>query len=325
MSRDRAAILIILSISLVITYNYFHFVERPDIDRRMQLHDSIIRGEARSPYRYRILVPMLTQGMTEALEKVTPLSYRKAWILAYIIYDFAAIFLFLTTLYIFLTKWHAQLPSLAGTLFCCAVLPLSLRDHYFQPWSLLESFLFCAAFLAAWKKNFVQLALITLAASLNRVSGIFVPLIYLASSMRAESIKGKIRELNLKILLRFLALAVVGAGSILLVRYLRGGGEHVYSASQLWDINTSFPYPVYAVLNVILFGGAWWIFFVAGMKEADRFILSLLPVALLYLIPVSIFGIWKEVRLLMPFYPLLISTGLYYFSRIFRSAGPVTE
>ncbi|MFO7915894.1 MAG: hypothetical protein R6U43_09425 [Candidatus Krumholzibacteriales bacterium] len=316
---EKLAVLIILSASLVISYNYFHFVERPNITERMVIHDSILEGEAPSPYRYRVLVPFATQGMTDFVRAVTPLSYRNSWILSYIIYDLAAIFLFISTLYFFLMEWHQRIYSLAGALFCCAVLPLSLRDHYFQPWSLIESWFFCAAFLAARKKNYYAILALTLAASLNRMSGLFIPLIYLASFLRFRDTENEGSGFDTLAAGKFLLLAAVSAGTILTLRYLMGWSENIHSIRYLWGLNRTFPYYIYAIINIVLFGGAWWFFFAAGIKYADRFTVSMFPVILLYLLPVAIFGIWKEVRLLLPVYPVLISTGLFYLRQKMKS------
>jgi len=44
--------------------------------------------------------------------------------------------------------------ALVGTLFVAATIPIALRDHYFQPWSLLEAGLFSAALLAILRKRY---------------------------------------------------------------------------------------------------------------------------------------------------------------------------
>lgn len=313
--KEKLAFLIILSVSLVITYNYFHFVERPNVTERMVIHDSIVEGDAPSPYRYRVLVPLVTQGLTDFFAAATSLSYRYSWILSYIIYDLSAIFLFLSTLYLFLMEWHRRIFSLAGVLFCCAVLPLSLRDHYFQPWSLIESWFFCAAFLAARKRSYYSILVLTLAASLNRMSGLFIPLIYLASSLRFPGGESEESKFDFHTAGRFLLLAVVSAGTILMLRYLMGWSKNIHSIRYLWDLNRTFPHYMYAIVNIALFGGAWWLFMAGGIKYADRFTVRMFPVLMIYILPVAIFGIWKEVRLLLPLYPILISTGLFYLSR----------
>jgi len=314
--KDKAILLIILSASLVITYNYFHFVEKPNITARMRIHDSIIEREAPAPYRYRVLVPLATQGLAGLFTEISPLGYRKSWILSYIIYDFAAISLFLASLYYFLREWHSRLYSLIGVLFCCAVLPLSLRDHYFQPWSLIESWFFCAAFLAAYRERYVVLLILTLAASLNRMSGLFIPLIYLAATVGVYSLRSIKDRITPGIVGRFILLLAVSVTSLLFLRFLLGWSGNIHSIGYLSELNRSFPYYAYAIINIILFGGAWWIFFSAGIKHSDLFSLNMLPVISIYIIPVLIFGIWKEVRLLMPIYPILLSIGLYRFEEI---------
>ena len=86
---------IILSVSSVLAYIYFRQVGSPYLAERIELHGQILRGTAESPYRYRVLVPFIAEGLTRALSAVLPGD--KAFLLAYALFDLVAIFLLLGT------------------------------------------------------------------------------------------------------------------------------------------------------------------------------------------------------------------------------------
>ena len=62
-----------------------------------------------------------------------------------------------------------------------------------------------------------------------------------------------------------------------------------------------------ATTNVALFAGVTgWGLAAAGWRHAPPFVRQQAWIAGLYLPIVAVFGVWYEVRLLMPLYPLLI-------------------
>jgi hypothetical protein len=308
------AMAVILSVSAVNTYNYVYFVERPKIDERLEVHRSILDGTAPSPYNYRVLVPAATELLARIISS-TGAPFRYAWISAYVIYDFICISLFLLTLYVFLVQWHPARSSLLGTIFCAAVLPVALRDHYYQPWSLLEAYLFCLAMLAAFRRRFTVMVVVTALASLNRVTGIFIPAIYLLGTLDPHRDGGYRSRSTYGVIARFAVLAVLSISIIAALRLVKGETGHISSLPSILRLNVSAEYLLRMMINVPLFAGAWWILAALGARLADPFTRRMLIFVPLYMAPVLLFGIWKEVRLLMPFYPILISLGLYYLER----------
>lgn len=303
---------LIASVGAVLTYNYHTFVEARYIEARLTLHYEILNGQALSPYNYRVLVPFITESFSKLLSNFEFISYKQSWLLAYILYDYLCITLFLFTLFLFLRQWHSFTMSLSGVMFCAALLPISLRDHYFQPWSLLEAGLFCAALLATLKKRYLLILGITIVASLNRITGLFVPFIYLLGTL---DMKATIEKINRKILsqfLKFIGLIVVSISIAILLRYIQGFSASIHTISEIWKMNTS-PYNLLvALFHITLFAGVVWIFALLGLRHADKFTRQEALLVPIYLVPVIIFGVWKEVRLLMPLYPIIISLGLFY-------------
>ena len=91
--RDWRILIITLSVSAVLAYTYFLNIENPNEEARLELHEQILAKTADSPYRYRVLVPFLTEGLSRVFNVLLP--HAQALKLAYLTYDFLAILMFL--------------------------------------------------------------------------------------------------------------------------------------------------------------------------------------------------------------------------------------
>jgi hypothetical protein len=132
---DLIALILILFVSAVVAYGYFSRVDKPNFEQRLELYNQIIAGTAPSPYRYRILVPFAGEALTKALSGV--LSVRASFLLSYAVYDLLAVSFLLVILFFWLRTWFKTEQALIGVLFVAGTLPIALRDHHFQPRSLL--------------------------------------------------------------------------------------------------------------------------------------------------------------------------------------------
>ena len=313
---ESLVLAIIVSIAAALTYNYFWFIELPGINARMLLHQSILDGTAEPPYNYRLLVPLLTESSANIISFVSGIPFKISFALSYIIYNIFSLSLFLFTLYVYLKEWHSKSLSIIGTLFCAALLPISLRDHYFQPWSLIEAWFFVMTMYATYKARFSWVVIITGLAVLNRTTGIFIPLIYLLGSVDFKALINHPQNSNIKsIAYKFTLLVSISLVLILIVRNIQEGGAHIHSLTWIFEHNITRFNLAMALINLSLFSGAWWVFSIFGFKHADRYTKQLLVFVPLYLVPIIIFGLWKEVRMLLPIYPIIISLGLFYISK----------
>jgi hypothetical protein len=305
------ALAMIFSVACVATYSHMRTVDQPNFEGRLELHRQIIDGTAVAPYRYRILVPFICEALTRLFSAVLPL--KQSFILAYALYDLAAILFFMLVLFAWLRVWFSRERALVGLLFVAGVISMALRDHYFQPWSLLDPGLFTAGLLAIYRKRWWILAALTLVATLNRETGIFLPVAFLFSNVNrggGERDHGAARVRKWPALLAgyvFIWVFVYGA-----IRVLRGATDHMYTLGEIWMHNTAKHNLVYTPVNLILFLGAFWAFAAMGYRHAPAFLRRITWVIVPYVIMVALFGMWREVRLLMPLYPILVALGLCY-------------
>jgi len=305
------ALLLVVSVAACITYNYVTQLEFPNAERRFGFHSQILEGTAASPYNYRVLVPWATEALTRAISATTPVSETSAWQFAYVAYDLVALSLFLYTLFVLLCRFHPPPLALAGVFFCAALLPISLRNHYYQPWSLIEAWFFCWALLLSHRGRFGILLALTAVAALNRWSAALIPVIYLLGALEPDWLRQRQFQRIGGVLWRFGALAAVAVATLFAVRRFQGAQDPIHTVQELWQHNTSAESLVVGTLHWLLFLGAGWGLALWGARRADPFLRRQLLFVPLYLLPVLLYGVWVEVRLLMPTYPLLVALLLY--------------
>jgi len=313
---------IVLSVSAVLAYIYFRQVGRPYLAERLELHDQILRGTAESPYRYRVLVPFVGEALTRALGAVLPGD--RAFLLAYALYDLAAIFFLLGVLYRYLRAWFSNEQALVGVLFAAATMPMALRDHYFQPWSILEAGLFAAGLLCVRDKRYRLLALVVALASLNRETAVFIPLAFLCAFVGAKGEDGANRPSGAKAALLFGGYVAIWAAIFFGLRAFLGDAPRVVTVEELLARNTNAAAIFRSVMRVALIFGAFWIFAVAGFRRAPGFVQRTALLAPPYLAVIALWGVWHEVRLLMPLYAIVIPLGLSFLYRE-RAASPRSD
>ena len=304
----------IVSVASVAAYAYMRQVDLPHYEQRLELHKQMVAGTAEAPYRYRILVPFATEAVMRVLSVALPLKY--SFKLTYAIFDAAAILFLLMILFAWFRIWFPRDRALIGLLFVAAVMHMAFQDHYYQPWSLLEPGLFAAGLLAIFRKRYWLIAVITAVATLNRETAVFIPLAFLFSNVDLGGGAPGGRFADGKKWLRpcvayFLVWAVVYGA----LRLSLGSTPHMYTLRGIWAYNTSRRNIFFTPENVILFLGAFWVFGAMGYRHAPAFLKRVAPIIPLYLLTILVLGAWREVRLLMPLYPLMVALGLCYIYR----------
>ncbi len=306
---DLSALILIISVSAVIAHGYFSRVDEPNFEPRLRLHSQIITGTAPSPYRYRVLVPFAVEALRGALSPVLPI--KTSFLMAYAIYDLLAIAFLLASLFFWLRTWFNGEQALVGVLFVAGTMPIALQNHYFQPWSLLEAGLFTVACLAIHRERYWLLAGLVALAALNRETAVFIPLAFMLVIDMKTLLEARGSSCWKPIVLfggLFLIWAVVFWGT----RHYLGSAAPVETIEQLLTWNTTEDSLFLTFANGSRFLGGFWVFALFGLKYAPRFIRRLALIIPLYLIAILVWGVWYEVRLIMPLYPVLVPLGLSF-------------
>ncbi|MCK4798086.1 MAG: hypothetical protein KAT05_11935 [Spirochaetes bacterium] len=306
-------ILILISLSAILAYNYFNIIEKPECSARISLHKDILNKTAPSPYRYRILVPYTIELVIKFLTCF--ISYTYAFLLSYFLFNFITFSLMLITIFLFLNYFFTTEQSFIGTLITCSTMPIVFRNHYFQPWSFLEVVFFTLSLILIYKNNILLLFFLMIIGTLNRETTLFIPFIYLFVNINLINII-KIKKINLKnnskYFIYFFLLIITWIFIYFSLRYLQGFTEHIHTIKDIWIKNTTKKHLTRAIINNSLFLGIIWIYIILGFKKAPNFIKNTSFILPIYFLLILIYGIWYEVRLLMPLYPIFISLGLSF-------------
>jgi hypothetical protein len=300
-SRKRAFQFVLAWAALAVWYMHFREIDVPKHAARAELHHEIIAKSAPSPYRYRILVPLLAEGGARIGSGA--LGYDRALLFAYALLEALAIVLAVLVLYSFFANFFEPWEAFLGGVVVVVSMVVALRDHYFQPWSLANALAFALAASLIHAGRIRSLAVLTILAAFNRETSFFIPLFYIALSPGRTERRGRM-------LVIFLLLSLAWIAAYLLVRLYQGEAPYVHSLAYILRKNLEPRNLFYALMNVTLFMGIFWYFIATGYAMAPSFVKRLSLVALPYLVLLAVFGVWKEVRLLMPLYPILVPMGL---------------
>lgn len=313
LTKELNYLLIILSISGIISYIYFRNIQYPNYFDRFALHESIVNLSASYPYRQRLLVPFLSKYLMNLYGIVLP--QKLAFLGSYLTYSFFSIFLFLTTLYIWIRNFFKENYSIAGVLVIALLMQIALDDHYFQPWSLIDAFFFTLSFILIKQKNFPWLFLINLLANLNRETGIFIPIAFATSSLYLTNKNHFLPRITKENFVKFSLLFGSAIIVYFSIRLSIGVGE--LTAADLGARVLLKNIELFSIfktsLHLLLLSPILIIYPIKGFSSAPQIVKKISLFIPFYLISYLIFGVWYEIRILIPLCPILIVFGLSFF------------
>lgn len=267
---------------------------------RFDVHAAILNHSATAPERFRVLVPFVMEVPIQAMARFTP--YEKGFGRVFAVFYLVAIAGLLYSQYAYLTLYFHEEHALVGALIAATTLPITLRNTYYAPFSLLEPTFFALALIWIHQSQHVRLAALLVVATLNRETAIFIVLLYVVAS-----------PLDRSHLQRALGYFLIWATLFVGLRYAYGPAERYWDLATIWQGNTiDRDQVVIAMTNVALLFGALWVFAVLGVRRAPAFVRRTALVLPVYLITVLVWGIWVEVRLLQPLYPIVLPLALSY-------------
>jgi hypothetical protein len=148
-------------------------------------------------------------------------------------------------------------------------------------------------------------------ASLNRETAVFIPLVFLLTIDFKRLLNTRCRK-DLNPILLFGGLLVTWAAVYWGLRYFLGSTSHIETIEGLLARNTQKSSLFYTFVNASLFLGVLWAFALLGFRYAPHFIRRVALIIPFYVMTVLIWGVWKEVRSLMPLYPVMVPLGLSF-------------
>ncbi len=304
------SLLLILGVAGAVSYYYLFYIGLPMLKERIILHDLIVSGSALSPYRYRVLMPWIAQGLMTLLGGVIP--FPKSFILSYTLIDTAGIFLALSCLYLYLREWFKKETALLGVVLAGATMMIALRDHELSPWSWYEAAFVSLGFWLLHREKYRGFTGLMVIATLNRETALFLPLAYLFTRQDIKNIWNRKAAFQWKPFL-----PMVGWWGLWFFLYtgLRiglGWAPHVMELGKLIQLNLQPGTIVRSAIKCGLLFGFFWYWMFPGFKKAPAFVRGTVGMGVCYFLAILVMGSWKEARLLMPLYPVIIPLGLAY-------------
>lgn len=287
-TSTRSYIVLLLLVGFVIFYTYLRLVPAPCYEFCGDLHRQIVAQTADSPYRYRLLSALIVQPFVgDGSDKGIAGGYGLAHLFA--------LPAMLIALFAWLRTWGSDNAALVGTLVLALLLPMMLETWGISLYSALEVILLCAALVVLKQRPrrfTLVFAALTLTASLNRETGLLLPLAFLAWDAPHWRTAGYWR----RGLLFVLCWLVPYAG----LRLWLGAAPDVITVAQTWVNNTGGGWVTQEAMFKNAFLLPLYALTLYGLHRAPKPLLRLMPVALVYLALMLAFGQWNEVRLQAP-------------------------
>ncbi len=307
----NVALVAVLGLTLGCLYFIAIDLQAPDYSFTQQVN--VVNGTAGSPYRYRVLVPFILDGLTHAFGFVG--STQAAYLDASFAYDCVALVFQFLMLYAWFRQFFSARQSLLGVSFISGVTVLTLAYFTYQPWSILEVAFFALGFLLAARGQWGWVAGVVVLASLNRETGVFLPLALFLGSLRdlwplgGESLRRAARRRETYLSFGLLVLStLIFAG----LRQVRGSADAVDELGNVIIRNIQRNNAIAAASAIPLVLGFGWLYAALGYRRAPRFLRGIARVLPFYLIAFAIWGWWREVRILTSLYPVLVPLVLVF-------------
>jgi len=298
---------IFFAVSTVTALNYALLPGEATLEARRRNQAGILDHSSPAPDRYRFVLPMMIDAPIRVLAQSMPAT--DAFDRTYAVFYVLALPAFLASLFAYVRVWFATEPALIGVLFVAATLPIAMRPHEYGPHSFLEPTFFSLSLLCIVRERRLWLALLVAIAALNRETGVFLVLFYAVA-----------RPLNTRRLMATVVYAAVWLAVFIGVRLYAGDGGRYWTVDKVFSSNLSQPW--LAVFNVAALLGVFWWFAAAGFRRAPPLVQRVARVIPAYVAVIAVWGIWWEVRLLLPLMPLVLPLALSF---LFKSESDALD
>ena len=295
--KPLALAAVFFAVSTVTALNYALLPGEATLAARRSYHAGILEQNIPAPDRYRFFLPMMIEGPVEVLNRW--MSRTDAVDRTYAVFYVLALPAFLASLFAYVRVWFPPEQALVGVLFVAATLPIAMRPNEYGPYSFLEPTFISLSLLCTLRDRRLWLALLVAVAALNRETGVFLVLLYAVA-----------RPLNTHRSVTTFAYAAIWLTVFLALRLYAGDDGRYWTADKVFRSNLSQPWP--AVFNVAALFGVFWWFAAAGFRHAPPFVQRVAMVIPVYIAVIGVWGIWSEVRLLLPLLPLLLPLALSF-------------
>lgn len=295
--RPLALACILVTASLIPALDYGFGPGDETLVARREIHRGIIDRTSRAPDRYRWFAAAVVEPPVRLLSLVMP--YERAFDRVSTAFYLAAIAGMLWSLFAFLRVWFGDEAALIASLVAACTIRIAMRQHDYAPYSFLEPIFVALALLAMLRRQHVWLGVLVALASFNRETAVFLVPLYLVTS-----------DWSRQAWVRTMAYGAIWAAIFFGVRAVSGDAERYWTIERVF--RTNMAQPLLAAANLAMLLGVFWLLAPLGWRRAPAFVRRSALIVPAYLVTVAVWGIWWEVRLLMPLYPIVFALALSY-------------
>jgi len=292
-------VLLLVFVGVLCAYYYAGIHATRGALEPFSIHRAIMNGTALSPFRYRVLSAWLAEWLMptveQSVENVASIAVAYAFAHALVLP------LMLLALFRWLCQWVSIERAALGVFMLVAYLPLMFQVWNVSLYAAVEVVFLCLAGTLLvrqprrWRAGY---ALLVILATLNRETGLLLPLAYLATQGRCEWRWGAL-------LLALWGLIFVG------LRWAFGSAADNLSIGATFALNTGGGQHTQDALFNHAFFVPIWVMVIRHVRAAPIMLKRLGWVAAVYLALVAVFGLWDEVRLLLPLLVLWLPLALH--------------
>lgn len=285
----------LLALAIGSAYIYTSTILSPAVKQSMLLHRQILSDAAPSPYAYRLLAPWGLEGL---LKVVTALGVPadKGFLVAEGLWATLGIWCSLAVLSWALGRRYGNLGIACATAVGVFSMNMALRDHYYQPWSLIEPAIFALAYEWIQRDRFKSLIALVVIGTFNRETTCFVVLLYALYWWYSGS----------KYIFKVGVLSVTWLFVFSAIRLIIGPRPFVHDFSAVVNYNVSVGALVHTSVAWMMFLGPFWYCLFRGVGTLDRrskqAMLSLVAFGSIFVFE----GCWWETRPWMSFYCIVL-------------------
>lgn len=298
---------IFFAVSTVTALNYALLPGEATLKARRSFQAGILEQNIEAPDRYRFVLPVMVEGPIEVLQR--SMSRDDAFDRAYAVFYVLALPAFLASLFAYMRVWFPAEAALVGVLVVAATLPIAMRPNEYGPHSFLEPTFISLSLLCILRERRLWLAVLVAVATLNRETGVFLVVLSAVA-----------RPLDTQRAITTLAYGAIWFTVFIGLRLYAGDADRYWTVAKIFSSNLS--QLSLTLFNVAALLGVFWWFAAAGFRHAPAFVRRVAVVIPAYLVVTGVWGVWWEVRLLLPLMPLLLPLALSF---LFTSASGAVD
>ena len=301
LKRQLAVWLLFLTAALVSAHDWSFLAGDNRRQFRLDTHQQILNHTERPPNQYRVLVPYALEPPIRFLANYMP--YEKSFGRVYALFYIASLTAILYSLFAYLRIFFTEEQAMVGALIPAATMPMALRSFDYAPYSQLEPTFFALALILMYHRRHIWLGALIALATINRETAVFLVFLFLVVYPLTRA----------RVVTSAIYLAIWAAVYFGLQWTIPVGRPRFFTLETVWYGNThEWSQILISAVNIVLLFGAFWMFALLGLSRAPSFVRRSALIAPLYLLTVGAWGVWVEVRLLQPLYPIIIPLGLSY-------------